>query len=53
MQLWVHDCLTALDGFGLVVSSLAVSLLHLQLSERLAGLTGLHRTLRVLCSVLL
>ena len=40
-------------SFALVVSSLAVTLWHMQVSERLAGLTGLHRTLRMLCSVLL
>jgi hypothetical protein len=35
---------------ALVVSSLAVTIWHMQVSERLAGLTGLHRTLPMLCS---
>lgn len=37
-------------SFAVVVRSLAVTLWHMQVSERLAGLTGLHRTLRMLCS---
>jgi hypothetical protein len=40
------------ETFAFVVSSLAVNLWHMQVSERLTVLTGLHRTLRMLCSVL-